>query len=485
MNGNWKGLITLLSYAYIVGAILKEKNDNPHQPMTLTWQVLSQSGEILFATSKLEPPGAWWPTLYFCLRQIIPAARITPPNVVRSYGFYSCPEHLKSSWCGGPRWYFCSQWSCVTSNDGDWKWAVEPSGDGLEFSFQNKGPGKRAVMRLYRNQECNPTDLDRVKLQFTNMGKKYALAQWIGGMTWGVVFYNYGSRPGSLLHVRLNIESPPALPVGPNKVLPEPNRPFLPRPAPTLPHTQKTHQMSSPQKNVSSPVLYSIAPEQVELSPTRQRLLGLLQGAFSVLNGTNPNATKSCWLCLTSGPPYYEGMAVMGTYNNTTSHDHCSWGRSHTLTLTEVSGRGTCIGKVPLSHRHLCNVTYESPRTKLTYYLSPGPNKWWACSTGLTPCVSTSVFNDIRDYCILVQLVPRVIYHPSETFVDEFDRRLTRLRREPVTMTLAVLLGVGGIAAGIGTGAVALDSVPRYYNQLRQAMDTDIAALEQSITKLK
>ena len=48
-----------------------------------------------------------------------------------------------------------------------------------------------------------------------------------------------------------------------------------------------------------------------------------------------------------------------------------------------------------------------------------------------------------------------------------------------------VLIGVGGIAAGIGTGAVALDSVPRYYNQLRQAMDTDIAALEQSITKLK
>ena len=175
MNGNWKGLITLLSYAYIVGAILKEKNDNPHQPMTLTWQVLSQSGEILFATSKLEPPGAWWPTLYFCLRQIIPAARIIPPNVVRSYGFYSCPEHLKSSWCGGPRWYFCSEWSCVTSNDGDWKWAVEPSGDGLEFSFQNKGPGKRAVMRLYRNQECKSTDLDHVKLQFTNMGKNMLL----------------------------------------------------------------------------------------------------------------------------------------------------------------------------------------------------------------------------------------------------------------------------------------------------------------------
>ena len=101
MNGNWKGLITLLSYAYVVGAILKEKNDNPHQPMTLTWQVLSQSGEILFATSKLEPPGAWWPTLYFCLRQIIPAAKSTPPNEVRSYGFYSCPSILRVPGVGG------------------------------------------------------------------------------------------------------------------------------------------------------------------------------------------------------------------------------------------------------------------------------------------------------------------------------------------------------------------------------------------------
>jgi hypothetical protein len=204
-----------------------------------------------------------------------------------------------------------------------------------------------------------------------------------------------------------------------------------------------------------------------------------------VLNGTNPNVTKSCWLCLMSGPPYYEGMAVIGTYNNTTSHDHCSWGCSHTFTLTEVSGTGTCIGKVPLSHRHLCNVTYKSPQTELTYYLSPGPNKWWACSTGLTHCVSTSVFNDTRDYCILVQLVPRVIYHPSETFAYEFDRWPTRLHREPVTMTLAVLLGLGGIAAGIGTGAAALDRVTRYYSQLREVTDTNITALEQSIIRLK
>lgn len=134
--------------------------------MTLTWQVFSQSGEILFATSKLEPPGAWWPTLYFCLHQIVPAARSLPPNEVRSYGFYSCPKTNKTSWCGG--------------------------------------------------------------------GQKDTFAM---------------------------------------------------------------------------------------------------------------------------------------------------------------------IGVVLL---HLCNNTHKSPRTRSTYYLSPGPNRWWACSTRLTPCVSTSVFNDTRDYYILV-----------------------------------------------------------------------------------
>ena len=101
MSGSWKRLLILLSCAYVIGAILKKKSDNPHQPMNLTGQVLSRSGKILFTTSKLEPPGAWWPTLYFCLHQIIPAAKSTPPNEVRSYGFYSCPSILRVPGVGG------------------------------------------------------------------------------------------------------------------------------------------------------------------------------------------------------------------------------------------------------------------------------------------------------------------------------------------------------------------------------------------------
>ena len=51
-------------------------------------------------------------------------------------------------------------------------------------------------------------------------------------------------------------------------------------------------------------------------------------------------------------------------------------------------------------------------------------------------------------------------------------------------MTLAVLLGLG-VAAGVGTGTTALIQTPRYFDDLRTAMDTDLRAIEQSIPKLE
>ena len=53
----------------------------------------------------------------------------------------------------------------------------------------------------------------------------------------------------------------------------------------------------------------------------------------------------------------------------------------------------------------LCNETLKSPKTPDTRYLVPGLSRWWACSTALMPCVSTLVFDDTKDYCVLVQLV--------------------------------------------------------------------------------
>ena len=48
----------------------------------------------------------------------------------------------------------------------------------------------------------------------------------------------------------------------------------------------------------------------------------------------------------------------------------------------------------------------------------------------------------------------------------EFDRHPSRFRREPISLTLAVILGLG-VAAGVGTGTAALIQAPQYFNVLR------------------
>lgn len=88
----------------------------------------------------------------------------------------------------------------------------------------------------------------------------------------------------------------------------------------------------------------------------------------------------------------------------------------------------------------------------------------------------------------MVQLVPRVYYHPEEVVIDEYDYHPTRSKREPVTLTLAVILGLG-IAAGVGTGTTALVTGPqqleRGLGELHAVINEDLQALEKSVSNLE
>lgn len=103
---------------------------------------------------------------------------------------------------------FCRRWSCVTSNDRDWKWSAFPQ-DWVKFSFVNSGPGKYKIMELYKDKSCSPSDLDYLKVSFTEKGKRENIQKWINGMSWGIVFYKYGGGAGSTLTIRLRIETAP------------------------------------------------------------------------------------------------------------------------------------------------------------------------------------------------------------------------------------------------------------------------------------
>lgn len=256
------------------------------------------------------------------------------------------------------------------------------------------------------------------------------------------------------------------LPVGPNPVLPDRGIKTLPKPA------QTPTQSSTPKL---TPITPSISPDP----GTVDRLFNLVQGAYLAFNASSPNSTRDCWLCLSAEPPYYEGIAFMASTSNITSPSARCRAVSHQLTLPGVSGQGLCLGKVPSSYTQFCNKTII-PYIG-SYYLEAPNGTYWACNTGLTPCIFALSLDVSHEYCILVQLWPQIKYYSGEILVSQAQRRVLR---EPVSMTIALMLGIGGLVAGIGTGTAALVQNNQLL-QLQIAMNTDLEAIERSISALE
>jgi hypothetical protein len=58
-------------------------------------------------------------------------------------------------------------------------------------------------------------------------------------------------------------------------------------------------------------------------------------------------------------------------------------------------------------------------------------------------CVATAVFDQSKDFCVLTQLVPRIYYHPDNEVLGAYDFKNTRKTREPISLTLAMVMGLG------------------------------------------
>uniref|UniRef100_A0A8C9DBB9 Envelope glycoprotein n=1 Tax=Panthera leo TaxID=9689 RepID=A0A8C9DBB9_PANLE len=305
-------------------------------------------------------------------------------------------------------------------------------------------------------QPCSRTRYDEncnlIRVRFTEEGKKDR--RWILGLTWGLYLYQYPLF-GTAIQIKLKV-SPHVQPVGPNQVLKK---------------LRKKRDES--------------IPEGID------SLWKLLTAAYEALNRSDPEATRACWLCYDINPPFYEavGLAAPFSQSDEDSPAACKWNRKGpSLTLQAVTGSGTCIGKVPSSHIQLCAQT--SRPIGESKWMIPAPDSWWICSkTGLTPCVSRDVFNLSPEYCIMILIFPRVLYHRENVIYDLWTegteaRESIRTKRERFTaITLATLFGLGAIGAGTGISSLAIQH--RGFNSLRTAIDEDIARLEDSISHLE
>ena len=113
----------------------------------------------------------------------------------------------------------------------------------------------------------------------------------------------------------------------------------------------------------------------------------------------------------------------------------------------------------------------------------PPQDNWWACSTGLAPCVHGRVLNNSKDFCVLVLLVPRLFYHSNNEILLKLEAS-HRSKREPVSaLTLTVLLGLGAARARTGMSSLIMQN--QHYSSLRAAIDLGIERLESSISHLE
>jgi hypothetical protein len=219
-------------------------------------------------------------------------------------------------------------------------------------------------------------------------------------------------------------------------------------------------------------------------------LWNLVNAAFLTLDHTNPNMTTSCWLCYDVRPPFYEAIGLNVTYNISTSENptQCSWGdHERGLTIQQVSSQGTCLGKVPAEKQDLCATIDNNPAWgDGIKWVIPKGNGCWVCSqSGLTPCLSTNVFNDSKEFCVLVTVLPHIIYHSKDSLYSYRSIKTgERKKREPISaITIATLLSLGVARAGDSIASLATQHSGM--SSLRTAIDEDIERIEASISHLE
>ncbi|XP_065794548.1 MLV-related proviral Env polyprotein-like [Muntiacus reevesi] len=497
-----------------------QEGGSPHQVYRITWRVFNtETGETATETTGVAPVSMYFPSLTVDLCDIVGESWDPNPQEpfpgygclhpgwrvkTRALDFYVCPGHSRTrpevQRCGGPPEGYCKAWGCETTGEAHWVPSY-PARDLITVKRKPlsgyTGPGPWVCGKTGQEKDCGPCyDIKKqnitgatpggkcnpLLIQFTSKGKT---ADWSTLKTWGLRLHRAGYDPFALFSISRTIAPVSDLrPIGPNLVLsdqkaptqigPETSKAAAAPPSPYITHASKGEETGDPEMTV--------APTLTKPPGSGDRLMSLVEGAYKALNATNPAATEGCGLCLATSPPYYEGLATLGNFSNTTrAPDQCNNPGLHRLTLPQVGGQGLCIGKVPADHAGLCNQTVTVDPGE--YYLVPPNNTWWACNTGLTPCVSAAVMDLTQDFCVLAQVMPRILYHSEEALLDTLEHR-RRKKREPV-MTLALLLGLGGTAVGIGTGTAALIQGGQQLAQLQLAIDTDLRAIENSISLLE
>ena len=188
-----------------------------------------------------------------------------------------------------------------------------------------------------------------LQIKFTDEGKKFT--RWDVGRAWGLCLYQTGFDNGFQFELKLQLGPlylAPKVALGPNQVTAP--KPSSRRTTPNPP--------SQNQSRDTGPTPHPIAPPRVDMSPPTDPLIKMISSAYLTLNASRPDLANGCWLCYNIRPPYYEAVAFSSGFNMTADVSACRWQQQRgtgRLTVSSITGIGTCIGAIPETYQHLCN----------------------------------------------------------------------------------------------------------------------------------
>ena len=116
--------------------------------------------------------------------------------------------------------------------------------------------------------------------------------------------------------------------------------------------------------------------------------------------------------------------------------------------MEELWGQEVCSGTVPRDKTSLCAQTIGNISLPGKNWLVLEVRGWWVCShTGLTPCLNMKVFNQSQEFCVLVTVMPKILYHSedpipililyrSDVMHSHWDREVLRQKQEPISVSL-------------------------------------------------
>ncbi|KAM9001353.1 endogenous retrovirus group S71 member 1 Env polyprotein [Sarcophilus harrisii] len=397
-------------------------------------------------------------------------------QALQDHSFYVCPSDGPPK-CQGKDQFHCGTWDCETI--ASW------------LDREGKDPNINLIRVSPKNPTCKVGSCNPMTLHI----KTWTADYWRTGKSWGLRVYSKGYDNGGYFTLQKTILLTPSLSIRPNPVLKDrilERKWASPSPLPVS-HSHNEVSGNNGSKKKDNP--QAIRPGSLDSFP----LLGTLDSVFAFLNQTSPNLTSSCWLCLSPAPPFFVGLGTTAVLGNTTRSirmqslsdtytgpDPRCRGNQHQpiLTLEDIEGSATCLASPNFQwsqspYKELCQFRLQvSPAHHSPNWLFAPVATWFACTAGLTPCISELKFSQSTELCILVRVLPQVFLYSEEGAEEHFE--LIRSKRAvPILIPLLVAIG----SAAVGTTALIKGNAD--FNLLSSQVDTDIRTLESLITHLE